>query len=115
MAVFMLFQGVSRVYKVEPLEQQGFCPLGDTAFGSQICDSLLVVRVVDMARSETKRGPTRAAVLPVVVSVRDTEVTGVLVTVAVAVSDEAGLPVVVEIGAKSSSSHAVSGKAQLPR
>ena len=58
--------------------------------------SLLVVRVVDVPGAETDQGAARVAVLPVVVGIRDVELACVLGRVAVAVSTEGGLPVVVE-------------------
>lgn len=52
-----------------------------------------------MSRAKTQRRATRAAVLPVVVGVRDAQVTRVLGAVAVAVAHKTGLPVVVEVSA----------------
>lgn len=60
---------------------------------------LLIVRVVDVARAEAEERAARVGVLPVVVGVRDVQLARVLRPVAVAVSDERGLPVVVEVDA----------------
>lgn len=60
---------------------------------------LLIVRVVDVARAEAEERAARVGVLPVVVGVRDVQLARVLRPIAVAVSAERGLPVVVEVDA----------------
>ena len=61
--------------------------------------SLLIERVVDVCRAETDGRPPRAAMLPVVVGICDAKMALVLVGVAVAVSDQGGLPVIMEVSA----------------
>lgn len=60
-------------------------------------DGVKVV-VEDVCHAESHRRRTRVDVDPVVVRVGDVEVSGVLIGIAVAVTDERGLPVVVELG-----------------
>lgn len=60
-------------------------------------DGVKVV-VEDVCHAEAHRRRARVDVDPVVVRVGDVEVSGVLVGIAVAVTDERGLPVVVELG-----------------
>lgn len=52
-----------------------------------------------MSRAETERGAARAAVLPVIVGIRDAQSAAVLGGVVIAVADEGGLVMVVEVGA----------------
>lgn len=59
---------------------------------------VLVVVVEDVSTSEAEQWCTRADVCPVVVGVGDVELASVLLGVAVAVADERGLVVVVELG-----------------
>lgn len=66
---------------------------------STLCDLLLKVRVVDVSRAEPEQRAARVDVLPVVVGVREVELTRILAPVAVAVSSEGSLPVVVEVSA----------------
>lgn len=54
--------------------------------------------VVDVAGTEAERRTTRVDVGEIVVGIGDDQVAGVLVGVGVAVADEGGLPVVVQVG-----------------
>ena len=56
------------------------------------------VAVVDVAGTETDGWSTGVDVVPVVVGIGDSQVSGVFVAVVVGVSDEGGLPVVVQEG-----------------
>lgn len=58
----------------------------------------LVVGVEDVGSAEADQGHAGVDVLPVVVGVGDVELAGVLLGVAVAVADERGLVVVMEVG-----------------
>lgn len=60
---------------------------------------LLVERVVDVAGAESYRWTARPDILPVVVGIGDAQVAAVLIAVVLAVTDEGGLPVVVEVDA----------------
>lgn len=52
-----------------------------------------------MASTESQGRTTRSTVLPVVVRIGNTKVTGIFGTIAITVSNKTGLPVVMEIGA----------------
>lgn len=58
---------------------------------------ILITAAVNMCGSETNGGSTAVDVTPVVVVVSDVELAGVLITVAIAMADETGLPVVREL------------------
>lgn len=66
--------------------------------GSVADSTALVVGVDDVSGTETDQGSAAVDVLPVVVGVGDVELALVLSAVAVAVADERGLVVVVEVG-----------------
>lgn len=53
-----------------------------------------------MASAKADRWGTRVDVVPVVIVLGDTEVAGVFRSVAVAVSDQVGLPVVVDVAVR---------------
>jgi hypothetical protein len=63
------------------------------------CHLLFIVRVVHVPRTEPEQRCARVDVLPVVVGIRHVERALVIPSVAVAVPDQGGLPVVVEVGA----------------
>lgn len=65
--------------------------------GVDTSGGVLSVVVVDVAGTEAERGATRVDVGEVVVGVGDDQVAGVLIGVGVAVADERGLPVVVQV------------------
>lgn len=66
--------------------------------GVDAVGNVLVVAVVDVASTETEGRTAGVDVGPVVVVLSDVQVTGVLVAVAVGVSNQGGLPVVVDVG-----------------
>lgn len=70
--------------------------------GVDAVGNVLVVAVVDVASTETEGRTARVDVVPVVVVLGDVQVTGVLIAVAVGVSDQGGLPVVVDEGVRDS-------------
>ena len=63
------------------------------------CYLLFIVRVVHVPRPEPEQRCTRVDVLPVVVGIRHVERALVVSRVIVAVPDQGGLPVVMEVGA----------------
>jgi hypothetical protein len=60
---------------------------------------LFIVRVVHVPRTEPEQRCSRVDVLPVVVGIRHMERALVIPGVTVAVPDQGGLPVVMEVGA----------------
>ena len=75
----------------------GFDEKLDTLTSVDSVSNTLEVAVVNMASSKTERRPTRVDVLPVVVGICDREVALIFCAVGVAVTDEGGFPVIVDV------------------
>ena len=62
-------------------------------------DSLLVIRIVDVCSSESEGGGTGTNVLPVVVGVGNSKMSGILRSIAVTMADQRRLPMIMEVSA----------------
>lgn len=104
--VVVVGHSIARVGRVEGLlatnKGVGLDQKLGTLAGVDAVGNVLVVAVVDVASTETEGRTARVDVVPVVVVLGDVQVTGVLIAVAVGVSDQGGLPVVVDEGVRDS-------------
>jgi hypothetical protein len=100
--VVVLGHSIARVGRVEGLlavnEGVGLNKKLGALAGVDAVGDVQVVVVVDVASTEAEGRTTRVDVVPVVVVLGDAQVTGVLIAVAVRVTDQGGLPVVVDEG-----------------
>lgn len=58
---------------------------------------LFIIVVIDMSGTEPQRRPTRTEIQPIIVGIGDAEVASVFGPVTVTVTDQTGLPVIVEV------------------